>query len=67
MQHEMSVLAATAMSCPECLEEAPSLPGSTVVLAWYVCEGCGHFWSARVRNGRPVQEIPIDTSSLTSH
>ena len=55
------------MLCPECLEEAPPLSGSSLILAWYVCPQCDHFWSARIRDGRPVAEIPIDTSGLTSH
>ena len=43
-----------AMSCPSCGGEAvPPLAGSTLTIAWYAC-GCGHFWSARVRDGRPV-------------
>ena len=53
------------MSCPECVEPTPPLSGSSMILAWYLCSVCGHFWSARLRDGRPVVEIPIDTSGLS--
>jgi hypothetical protein len=43
-----------AMACPSCGHlEVPPLPESTLTIAWYEC-ACGHFWSARVRDGRPV-------------
>jgi hypothetical protein len=67
MKHQTETLASIMMLCPECLEEAPPLPGSSLILAWYICPQCDHFWSARIRDGRPVAEIPIDTSGLTSH
>lgn len=51
-------LDALAMPCPACGQPAvPPLPGSTLTIAWYACE-CGHFWSARVRDGRPVVGAP---------
>ena len=43
-----------AMVCPACGKpHVPALAGSTLTVAWYACT-CGHFWSARVRDGRPV-------------
>jgi transcription elongation factor Elf1 len=43
-----------AMTCPACGQtQVPPLVGSTLTIAWYTCT-CGHFWSARVRDGRPV-------------
>lgn len=43
-------------SCPACARSGvPALPGSTLTIAWYACT-CGHFWSARIRDGRPVEE-----------
>jgi len=48
---------ALAMPCPSCGQPlVPPLPGSTLTIAWYACP-CGHFWSARVRDGRPV--VPL--------
>jgi hypothetical protein len=42
------------MPCPVCGHvDVPALPDSTLTVAWYSCP-CGHFWSARVRDGRPV-------------
>jgi hypothetical protein len=32
------------------------MDGSTTILAWYSCRRCGEFWSARIRDGRPVVE-----------
>ena len=55
------------MECPECLEPTEPLSGSTRLLAWYVCPSCGHFWSARVRDGGPVTEIAIELGRLTAH
>jgi hypothetical protein len=45
-----------AMNCPHCRERVEPLDGSTAVIAWYSCEHCGHFWSARLRNGQPVPD-----------
>ncbi len=43
-----------AMTCPACGQpRVLPLAGSTMTIAWYTCT-CGHFWSARVRDGRPV-------------
>jgi hypothetical protein len=53
------------MSCPECVAPTPPLSGSSMILAWYLCSVCGHFWLARLRDGRPVVEIPIQTSGLS--
>ena len=48
-----------AMPCPACGEpRVPPLAGSTLTIAWYACD-CGHFWSARVRDGRPVAAGPV--------
>ena len=42
------------MPCPVCGHiDVPALPDSTLTVAWYTCP-CGHFWSARVRDLRPV-------------
>ena len=47
-------LDALAMTCPSCGQvRVPPMAGSTLTIAWYACD-CGHFWSARVRDGRPV-------------
>jgi hypothetical protein len=47
-------LQALAMTCPSCGRLAvPPMTGSTLTIAWYACE-CGHFWSARIRDGRPM-------------
>jgi len=51
-------LDALAMACPSCGQSrVPPLSGSTLTIAWYACS-CGHFWSARVRDGRPVTAAP---------
>jgi hypothetical protein len=55
-----------AMECPECVGLTAPLSGSTRLLAWYVCSSCGHFWSARVRDGCAVAELPIEVR-LTAH
>jgi hypothetical protein len=34
------------------------MPGSSWVVAWYTCDACSHYWSARLRNGRPVPDEP---------
>jgi len=54
-------LEALAMPCPACgrLHVLP-LPESTLTIAWYVCP-CSHFWSARIRDGRPVASTTPDT------
>ena len=50
-------LEALAMACPSCGHlEVPPMPESTLTIAWYECS-CGHFWSARVRDGRPVASV----------
>ena len=47
----------TAMRCPRCnLDPVLPLEGSTLLVTWYRCQMCGHFWSAHVRDGRPVAE-----------
>jgi hypothetical protein len=47
-------LEALAMECPSCGHpKVPATTDSTLIVAWYLCP-CGHFWSARVRAGRPV-------------
>ena len=53
------------MSCPTC-DGVCVLPddGSSIVVAWYTCPGCGHIWSARLRNGQPDPTYVIDISSL---
>jgi hypothetical protein len=56
-----------AMGCPECLGDTAPLSGSTPFLAWYVCALCGHFWSARIRDGCPVAEVPIAVARVTAH
>jgi hypothetical protein len=49
-----SLAEALAMPCPACGRmDVPALPDSTLTVAWYTCP-CGHFWSARVRDRRPV-------------
>jgi hypothetical protein len=45
-----------AMHCPACAEIVEPLAGSTWFLTWYLCRQCDHFWSARIRDGRPVIE-----------
>jgi hypothetical protein len=52
-----------AMPCPRCGEDVcEPLPGSTLTVAWYECGVCSHYWSVRIRNGRPVaeQEVPSE-------
>lgn len=52
-------LDALAMPCPACGRAGvPPMAGSTLTIAWYACD-CGHFWSARVRDGRPVMGVPV--------
>ena len=47
-----------AMPCPNCsLDSVQPMLGSTLIVAWYRCELCGYFWSARVRDGRPIAEV----------
>lgn len=47
-----------AMTCPACGQaHVPPMAGSTLTIAWYACR-CGNFWSARVRDGRPVASAP---------
>lgn len=41
------------MECPNCRRVTKPDDASTAVIAWYLCEGCGHHWSARLRNGVP--------------
>ena len=53
------------MECPQCHERVEPLEGSTPVVAWYSCARCGHFWSARLRDGRPVPES-TDQGPLSS-
>lgn len=49
------------MPCPKCGRMTEPLDGSTWIVAWYACGGCDEFWSARLRDGRPVinTETPI--------
>ncbi|BCS34795.1 hypothetical protein TBR22_A40210 [Luteitalea sp. TBR-22] len=55
-----------AMPCPSCGQSrVPPLAGSTLTIAWYACD-CGHFWSARVRDGRPVSSPPATNAPLPS-
>ena len=57
-------LDALAMPCPSCGQAGvPPMAGSTLTIAWYACE-CGHFWSARVRDGRPVTSPPPSVAPL---
>lgn len=47
-----------AMPCPNCsLDSVEPMLGSTLIVAWYRCELCGYFWSARVRDGQPIAEV----------
>ena len=43
-----------AMKCAECGEYVEPMSGSTVVVAWYSCPTCDHFWSATLHDGAPV-------------
>jgi hypothetical protein len=54
------------MECPKCLGHTEPLSGSTQLLTWYVCASCGHFWSARIRDGSPVAEIPVSIGTMTA-
>jgi hypothetical protein len=45
--------ATASMSCPLCGRPVAPAADSTWVIAWYSCLGCGHEWSARIRNGQP--------------
>jgi hypothetical protein len=49
------------MACPRCETRVESAPDSSPVIAWFTCPGCGHDWSARLRNGRPdpAAVIPV--------
>jgi hypothetical protein len=56
------------MLCPKCRRDRPApLPGSTWVVAWYVCRVCSHFWSARIRNGQPVVDADNTETSSAAH
>lgn len=56
-----------SMPCPACGHPlVPPLAGSTLTIAWYACT-CGHFWSARVRDGRPVGGAPVQLPLPPSH
>ena len=46
--------------CPACAAMMPPVPGSRVILAWYVCPQCDAQWAARVINGVPVTLIQVD-------
>lgn len=53
-----------AMPCPACGRTGVApLPDSTLTVAWYTC-ACGHFWSARVRDGRAVHVAAPDAGVL---
>jgi len=58
------------MPCPKCQGDCPTpLSGSTFIIAWYRCNRCGHFWSARIKNGEPVSEdeaMPAVAAGRTS-
>ena len=50
-----------SMRCPHCgLADVAAGPERSEVIAWFTCPSCGHDWSARVRNGRPVTEMVIE-------
>jgi hypothetical protein len=53
----VDLLSKASMNCPICQRRAEPLDGSTWVIAWYSCDDCGHFWSARLRGGIPVPEV----------
>jgi hypothetical protein len=42
------------MKCAECGEYVEPMSGSTLLVAWYSCPTCDHFWSATVNDGAPV-------------
>jgi hypothetical protein len=44
-------------SCPSCQRLREPLPSSTGAIAWYRCFACEVEWSARLRDGRPVDLI----------
>jgi len=47
--------------CPHCgMPDVPAWPERSGVIAWFTCPSCGHDWSARLRNGRPVAEQLIE-------
>ena len=45
------------MKCPECDSTVDPMRGSTWVLAWYLCDGCDHFWVAPIKDGKPVAAL----------
>jgi len=50
-----------SMRCPHCgLSDVAAAPDRSGVIAWFTCPRCGHDWSARLRNGRPVAETVIE-------
>lgn len=52
--------------CPHCgLPDVPAWPERSAVVAWFTCPSCGHDWSARLRNGRPVLEQLIEVLALS--
>lgn len=50
----MELPTSAIMACPHCAQRIKPLEGSTWVVAWYSCTQCGHYWSARLRDGRPA-------------
>ena len=47
--------------CPHCgLPDVSAWPERSAVIAWFTCPSCGHDWSARLRNGRPVADYVIE-------
>jgi hypothetical protein len=42
------------------MPDVPAWPERSGVIAWFTCPSCGHDWSARLRNGRPVAEQLIE-------
>lgn len=51
---------ALTMACPRCHHaEVVAEPDSSRVIAWFTCPACGCDWSARLRNGRPDEEVFI--------
>ena len=47
------------MKCPECAEDVEPMRGSTWVLGWYRCPSCGHFWSAPIKDGKPIAALAM--------
>ena len=45
------------MKCSECAEEVEPMRGSSWVLAWYLCPSCDHFWSAPIKDGKPIAAL----------